>query len=367
MSSPSRAHTIGRSFALTFLILAGLTVGCTSSPEDPQLPPEGAPPPPRSSGLPSDCTTIVSDPGQAPTAVAAALPGDTVCFTGGRLADVAIEMTASGIPGKPISLVADGTTMRAIGINADHVVVQGFTLSDGDGLSLKGTGLVARDNVVRRAGNDGIVCMECVNATLESNTVWRADGTGIVIDGERSVVRDNTVRESVMRAEGDADGIRFFGTGLRIIGNTIKDIKTTGYPERNAPHTDCFQTYDNRDSRPTYDVVIADNLCENVDVQCLIATSDGSRATVVPPGVTTILFEGNSCMVRGAQAVLLESYPNVVVRDNRFAGPEYRAVFVAKGSVDSTVVGNTVIGDIPLFEIDDESRPGFHAEGNSSR
>jgi hypothetical protein len=62
---------------------------------------------------------------------------------------------------------------------------------------------------------------------------------------------------------------------------------------------------------------------------------------------------------------LLENYPNVVVRNNRFTGPEYRAVFLSRGAVDCTVVDNTVAGDIPLFEIDDSSRPGFHAEGNT--
>lgn len=290
-----------------------------------------------------------------------------MCFTGDRLGDLAIEMTASGTPDKPITLVADGTTARSIDINADYVTVDGFTLADGDGLNLKGDGIVARNNTVRNAADDGIVCIECADATLESNTVWRADGSGIVMDGENSMVRGNTVLESVMREEGDADGIRFFGTGLRIIDNTIRDIKTTGYPEREAPHTDCFQTYDTRDSRPTFDVVIAGNQCVNVDVQCLIATSNDSRTTEIPPGVTSILFEGNTCEVNGSQSVLLEYFPNVVVRNNKFAGPQYRAVLLSRGSTNGTVVGNNIDGPVPPFEIDDESRPGFHAEGNTSR
>lgn len=276
-------------------------------------------------------------------------------------------MTSSGTPGEPITLVSDGVTVRSIDVDADYVTVEGLTFDGGDGLNLKGDGIVARNNVVRNATNDGIACTDCADATLESNTVWRADGTGIVIDGENSMVRGNTVSESVMRQEGDADGIRFFGTGLRIIDNTVKDITTAGYPEHEAPHTDCFQTYDTRDSRPTFDVVIAGNRCENVDVQCLIATSDGTRTTDVPPKVTSILFEGNMCAVNGAQAVLLEYFPDVVVRDNRFAGPQYRGVFLTRGSVNGTVVGNTMDGPIPPFEIDEESSPGFHAEGNTSR
>lgn len=358
---------IGRRWILVVLGLL-IVAGCTTSPpEDSEAFPELVSPAPRASGLPDDCDDTISDPGAASGALASAAPGDTVCFTGDRLGDLVIEMTNSGTPDEPITLVADGTTMRSIGINADYVTVDGFTLVDGDGLNLKGLGIVARNNTVRQASDDGIVCTECAEATLESNTVWRADGTGIVIDGENSMVRGNTVRESVMRDEGDADGIRFFGTGLRIIDNTIRDIKTTDYPQRAAPHTDCFQTYDTRDSRPTFDVVIAGNRCENVDVQCLIATSNETRSTEIPEGVTSILFEGNTCTVNGSQGVLLEYFPNVVVRNNTFAGPQYRAVLLSRGSINGTVVDNKVDGSIPPFEIDDESRPGFHAGGNTSR
>jgi hypothetical protein len=42
-------------------------------------------------------------------------------------------------------------------------------------------------------------------------------------------------------------------------------------------------------------------------------------------------------------------------------------VLLARGSINGTVVGNTMDEAIPPFEIDDESRPGFLAEGNTSR
>lgn len=354
-------HQLG--WVVLGLVLWG---GCGGSAED--SPPDGGGSPPQGQppGIPRTCTSTVLDPAVATAVVDQAQPGDTVCFRGDRFADLVIEMTASGRAGAPIALVGDTTTMRSIGISADHVVVEGFVLVGGDGLNLRGTGIEARHNVVRDAGHDGIVCAECVDAVVESNTVQRADGTGIVIEGERSLVRDNLVSESVMREGRDADGIRFFGTGLRLIGNTIKDITTADYPRDQAPHTDCFQTYDTRDSRPTYDVVIAGNRCENVDVQCLIATSDQNRTRQLPRAVTTILFERNSCAVNGSQAVLLEYFPNVVVSQNTFSGPRYRAILLSRGSVNGTIVGNTVLGDMPPFEIDEESRAGFHEEGNRS-
>jgi hypothetical protein len=369
VSSPPRARRIGLSVVLVVLGFAltvfAIVVSCMSWFPGSLPPPEGAPPPPRASGLPAHCSSTVSDPDQATTAVKRARPGDAICFKGDRFADLTIEVTASGTPRQPISLIGGGISMRTIKVDADYVAVDGFTLTDGEGLKLKGHGIVARNNVVRNATDDGIACTQCVDVIVESNTVWRADGTGIVIDGDRSLVRDNTVSESVMRTKGDADGIRFFGTGLRLLGNTIKNIKATNYPPGQGPHTDCFQTYDTRDTRTISDVVIADNVCQNVDVQCLIATSK-DRA-VVPNGVTTILFEHNNCSVNGSQGILLEQFPNVVIRDNIIEGPQYRAMLVAKGSTGVTVVGNTVVGDIPPFEIDDESKPGFHAEGNTSR
>lgn len=341
---------VGRSLALAVVGLV-LATGCGG-------------PSANSSGESGDCSQTVSDPNQAIAVIGRATPGDTVCFTGERLADLALRMGVSGTADNPISLIADGAVVRSIDVIADHVTVEGFTVSDGDGMNLEGNGLVVRDNVVRNAANDGIDCGDCRDTLIESNTVWRTDGTGIFVEGDRIDVRENTVSESVMIKAGDADGIRFFGTSLRLTGNTIRDIKTTGYPEEDAPHTDCFQTYA---GRPTYDVVIADNVCENVDVHCLIASGKDTPSADIPNGLTAITFENNICTVYGSQGVLIQDFPNVVVRNNTFTGPVYRAIILTQGSVNCTVVGNTVIGQIPVFEIDDESRAGFHAEGNTSR
>ncbi|MGH3923280.1 MAG: hypothetical protein ACRDTT_10500, partial [Pseudonocardiaceae bacterium] len=174
---------------------------------------------------------------------------------------------------------------------------------------------------------------------------------------------------SVLLTQGDADGIRFFGHGHRLIGNTIKDIKETGYgyDPRGTPHTDCFQTFNTPKTPLTYDVVIADNLCANVDVQCLIATAKDGDARAVPPGQAAITFERNICEVNGSQAVLLENFPHVIVRDNSFSGARYRAVQLNGASTDSVVIGNTVLGPLLPYEIDERSRPGFQAQDNVRR
>jgi parallel beta-helix repeat protein len=346
-----------------FPALVVLTVsGCTSSPGEP---PPGGPPPSNQAGpLPADCPSKITDPNEASAALAQVQPGSVVCLSGDGLKDAELEVTTSGTPQQPITIVADGATMRSMNVKADYVVIQGLTLRDGDGLTMEGAGLVARNNVIYNATADGLSCKHCSDTIIESNTVQRADGTGIWFRGERITVRNNTVSDSILRTQGDADGIRFFGHGHRLTGNTIKDIKASGYPGE-GPHTDCFQTYQSRNEIPTYDVVIADNICTNVDVQCLIATVTERGAPLPPEGQTAITFERNTCSVKGSQAVLLESFPHVIVRNNTFSGAIHRAVLLTRGSTDCAVTGNTATGGLRLFEIDDQSKQGFSEFGNT--
>ena len=355
---------MARCLSATVIGLALIVSGCTVG-ERPDAPPPSASPPSNQAGpLPADCADRITDPEQASDALAQAQPGTTVCLSGDGLQDAEFEVTTSGTPQQPITIVADGATMRCLCVRGDHVVVQGLTLRDGDGLTMTGRGLVARNNVIYNAAENGLACLGCVDTLLESNTVQRADGTGIWLSGQRITVRNNTVSESVAHTQNDADGIRFFGIGHRLIENTIKDIKASGYPD-GGPHTDCFQTYDTDRGAPTYDVVIADNICTNVDVQCLIATIDDPRAGP-PPGQTTITFVGNTCEVNGSQAVLLRNFPRVNIRGNRFSGAGDRAVQLDGESTDCTVVGNTMTGRMRPFQIDRQSQPGFEEGGNTS-
>ena len=353
---------------LTTVIGLGLIVsGCTAGQSvDP--PPPDAPPPANHAGpLPGACSDRITEPKQANAAIAQARPGSTVCLSGDGLTDAELEVTTSGTSQQPLTIVADGATVRSVNVEADYVVIEGLTLRDGDGLTMEGRGLVARNNVIYNAAENGLVCTGCVDTIIESNTVQRADGTGIWFSGERVTVHNNTVSESVARTQNDADGIRFFGNGHRLTDNTIKDIKASGYRD-GGPHTDCFQTYDSADTPPTYDVVIANNVCTNVDVQCLIATIDDRRAASAPPGQTAITFEGNTCAVNGSQAVMLRNFSDVVVRGNRFSGPGDRAVQLTGDSTGCVVTDNTVTGRMRPIEIDQQSQRGFQeSDNNNSR
>jgi parallel beta helix pectate lyase-like protein len=295
-------------------------------------------------------------------ALAAASPGNTLCFTGGNLTDADMTMTRSGTAGSPIRLVADGATVENMLVTADHVLIQGFTVTGGDGILLEGTGITAQHNTIHDTQRTGIACMPCTDSTIASNTVQHASTTGIYITGQRITVSDNMVSATVAHDDGDADGIRFFGTRHRITGNTIRDIFARGY--RAPPHPDCFQTYDH--NTPTYDVVISGNTCQNVDAQCLIATDDQPGNNGAPSALPSITFVDNTCAPDGAQAINLRRWPNVVIRQNKFSGPHLeRAILIIDGSTGCTVIGNTSAGNGPIVDVDGASRSGFRQSDNS--
>ncbi len=343
-------------WAVPLLCLALLAAGCTTTGQ-------GTSGAQRHQALPPDCTHTITRADDVPAALDAASPGNTVCFSGGDLTDTDMTMTRSGTTAAPIRLVSDGGTVHEVQIRADHVTLEGFTVTGGGGVLLEGTGIIARNNTVHDTDQGGITCSPCTDSTIESNIMTHVATNGIDITGQRITVHANTISTTVPADGGDADGVRFYGNGHRITDNTIFDISAEGYA--NPPHPDCFQTFD--ENRPaTFDVVISGNTCRNVDAQCLIATGDQHSNSDAPAGIPSVSFVGNTCANNGAQAINLRRWPNVVIRQNTFSGPNLtRSVLIIDGSTGATVVGNTTTGGRPTVDIDNSSRPGSHVDANS--
>jgi hypothetical protein len=326
---------------------------CSSSSDQGRQPPQN---------LPADCTRTITQTDQVSPALDAAAPGNTLCFTGGDLTDADLRMTRSGTAESPITLISDGATVSDVQVSADHVALEGFTVTGGEGVLLSGTGITARHNTIHDTQRGGIACLPCTDSTIAANTVQHVATTGIYITGQRITVSDNVVSETFATDDGDADGVRFFGTGHRITGNTIRDISDQGY--RAPPHPDCFQTFDH--NPPTYDVVISQNTCQNVGAQCLIATDDQPGDSGAPRGVPSITFIGNTCAPNGSQAINLRRWAGVEIRQNKFSGPTLqRAILIADGSTGCAVTGNITSGGVPTLDVDGASRPGFRQSGNS--
>jgi hypothetical protein len=314
-------------------------------------------------GHPPDCSRTITQADEVPAALDAAAPGTTLCFTGGNLSGSEVTMTHSGTASMPIRLRSDGAPVRSIRITAEHVIVDGFMVTGGDGIILRGADLAVSHNTVRDTQQGGITCEPCENSIIEANTVQHVNTVGIWISGQRIELSRNTISGTVARDNGDADGIRFFGNGHRIINNTITDISDRGYA--NPPHPDCFQTYDGNQP-PTFDVLIAGNECRNVDAQCLIATGDQGGNSAAPPGGPSITFVDNMCASGGAQAVNIRHWPNIEIRNNKLSGPNVtRGIIIIEGSTGSVVIGNTTDGGRPTLDIDRSSQPGSRVEHNN--
>jgi Right handed beta helix region len=316
------------------------------------------PPPPatlvcgQSAESPVDVARLVADAG----------PGETVCVAGDALRSTDLALHGEGSAERPVTVVAHDTVVRSVTVTGDHVAVVGFDVEGGEGIVLAGTGLAARGNVVRDAAHDGISCSRpCTDTEIADNTVVRADGSGIIVEGRDITVRGNRVSDSRKIDSPDADGIRFFGDDIAIEDNLITDITDAGYV-RDAPHTDCFQTFDNS-SAPTVHVTITGNVCRNVDHQCLIATAEEAGLAGLVGRSRDITFSGNFCEVNGSQAVLVSWLPDVKVVSNTLSGPHLdRGAIFLDGSTGGEFRDNDVPGGVRPYELDDASRPGFHAD-----
>lgn len=306
------------------------------------------------------CTRTIRGVEDARAAIIAATPGDTLCFLGVDLADVDLTMTRSGTAAAPINLVSDGhTIVHQLHVLADHIVIQGFTIASGGELLLEGTGIRAQKNTVRNTQRGGIICASCIDSTIESNTVTHAATTGIFVSGQRVTVRENLVIATVPASGSDADGVRFFGTGHRIISNLVQDIAPSGSPS-SAEH-DCFRTFD-AGHPPTFDVEIVGNTCQNIGENCLIATGDESGNKEAPINSRSITFIGNTCVTNSDQSVSLRHWPHVDMLKNKLAGPNLkRGILITNGSTGCTVKDNTTASGVPPVETDDSSRPGFNS------
>jgi Right handed beta helix region len=361
---PARSAPLWRGFALTLLALVLLIAPAPGAHGIPgQVPPMDA----------SGCAQTVTGSSAAGVeeALSRARPGDVVCVGPGDYGSGPIEVRRSGKPDAPIELRAQGpVVVGGLRVRANHVRVTGFEVtaatSSGPsgpgsaGISLRGKGLAAVGNLVHDTSGGGISCEDappsCVGAVIALNTIRRADGTGIVVYGRNTRVEMNDVAESVRVRSSDADGIRFFGSGHVIRANRIHDILDDGY-FRDAPHTDCFQTFDN-DRPPTVGVVIDANICDNVDHQCLIAQARQSGKS------RSLRFTNNICRNRGSQALLVEGFRGVQVAFNIFAETiQYRATFFWESS-HGTFVNNILDGPYRAYELDQSSRPGWRAQRN---
>jgi hypothetical protein len=249
----------------------------------------------------SGCSAQVSDGAAMTRAMSGAQPGDRICLTG--------DMRDT----RPIVILGGGKAVtKGITIEADHVVVDGVIAQqpEAPGISLTGT-----------------------NITLKNSA-------------------------SLSPRKGDGDGIRFWGTDLKILHNTIRD--TRGTEER---HADCMQTFaTDQEHTASQNILIDSNRCEDIDNICLIAEGPNSEAGdgSGEGRSTNLVFSNNYCDNGAGQALFLDDVSNAQVINNEIVGDVDKAFSFQNESTGAKVSGNKIASHIG-YEVgmDDSSRDGY--------
>ena len=260
----------------------------------------------------TNCSVEVTDDETLERTMRAARPGDRICLTG-DLSDERVELERSGTEDAPIVILGGGRAVtKGVTIDADHVIV------------------------------DGVIAE-------------RPKAPGMSIKGKNITVKNSSV---ISPRDNDGDGLRFWGSDIKILHNTIKD--TRGTDER---HADCMQTFATDDDHPaSQNILIDSNRCEDIDNICLIAEGPNSEAgDGSGEGRSThLVFSNNYCDNGAGQALFLDDFSNVQVVNNEIVGDVDKAFSFQNGSTGAKVSGNKIDPDIN-YEVgmDDSSEEGY--------
>jgi hypothetical protein len=152
--------------------------------------------------------------------------------------------------------------------------------------------------------------------------------------------------------------MRFFGSEITFRNNYIHDIYDRGYPAGSNPHTDCFQTFD-RDKPSSHTIIIENNVCLNVDHQCLIVEAMDKHDS------SSFKFRNNICGNNGSQAVLIRGVTDVEISNNLFLPSiVYHGVVVQSGSKQVTIANSIFIGAYRAYNVDEDSQQDLITDYN---
>ena len=261
---------------------------------------------------PTGCSVTATDRDSLDAAMSSAAPGQRICVLG-TLGTTRLILRQSGTEDRPIEVVGDGhTIVRGITVEGSFVTVDGINSVNG----------------------------------------W---APGIKLTGNNITLRNST---SISPRGDDVDGLRFFGSNMQIVHNTIRNTLNL-----NLAHADCMQNYaTGPDSPASQHVVITDNRCEQIDNQCLIAEGPNSSAgDGSGEGESSdFVFRNNYCDSHASQAVQLDDIQQATFEKNEIASAQPKAFSFQNLSTGGVVADNQLNPDIG-YEVgmDESSRPDY--------
>ncbi|RZS36440.1 parallel beta helix pectate lyase-like protein [Herbihabitans rhizosphaerae] len=197
---------------------------------------------------------------------------------------------------------------------------------------------------------DGIT-IDADNVIVENFTLAEPKAPGIRAEGNNITLRKNTIDKPV---DGDGDGIRFFGKGIRIQQNIVRETSN------DHGHADCMQIYATN-TPASEDVLIEGNRCERIDNMCLMAEGPNEGEGNGEGHSHHFTIRNNFCETRkAAQTLMFEDIQHATITGNEFAAAPTKAIGLAIKSTNATVADNKVSPDIEYeVGIDDSSREGY--------
>jgi parallel beta-helix repeat protein len=236
------------------------------------------------------------------------IAGDEVIVAAGNYPE-RVTITRPGINGAIISYTATGTVeCRGFTIKADYILIDGFKVTATEaswnppayGICLEGKYCTIENNYAYYSPRGGIQLLPASsNCVIRNNRCHRNGMVGLEVHGSNHLVENNEVWGSVVYHtptglnNGDADAIRYFGSGHILRGNYIHDIKyddpeNVGYD----PHIDGFQTWADSYHTAASNILIEKNL-------------------IVLPVYKTAAANGHGFMLRDASYITIRN--NIVI------------------------------------------------------
>jgi parallel beta-helix repeat protein len=266
--------------------------------------------------------------------------GDGVVVAAGSYPE-RVVISRSGTVGSEISYTASGLVeCRGFTVRGDYILVKGFKVTapqatyadQGYGIWVEGKACRVEDNYAYYSPRGGINLRPNSSACVVRNNRCHRNGMeGMEIHGTGNLIENNDIWGSISYhtptgAVGDADGIRFFGTGHVFRGNYIHDIsyqdpENVGY----APHIDGFQTWED-----TYHAAASNIVLE--------------RNRIVLPVYKDGAAKGHAFMLHNCGYLMIRN--NLVIAHN---GTNTDGAATGGATHHLTIVGNTFVGRLAFL------------------
>lgn len=291
--------------------------------------------------------------------------GDTVYVKAGTYDERVIPQN-SGSPGNLITYQAypdDRVVMQGFTILKDYIRIKGFEITntpdhwrDSRGIWLQGDHNEVLENYIHHTRADGILApwdgAKPDYSLIKGNVITYAKNTAITIEGTNNVIENNDISHPTNLwegvAAGDADAIRFFGSGHIIRNNYIHDLLEIEAPEA---HMDAFQTFDTANN-----ILIEGNYVFNIAHQITMMAGNFRGP------VTNITFRNNIFEKNGTYAFIVGGVSYLTIMNNTFIDILHDSVLL--DSSPYATIKNNIFYESGGYSTDEASKEGLTADYN---